>query len=476
MLFSSGIFLFWFLPITILIYYAVPSRVWKNFWLFGMSLFFYAWGEPLFVFVMLFSILFNYAMGYLVNRISGYKHLQKCTLVFMVFVNLSVFFVFKYLDFMIANMNAVFGTEIPPKHIALPIGISFFTFQAMSYVLDVYRNPEKNPVQKNPFHVGLYITLFPQLIAGPIVRYETVANEIKNRKENRTDFSRGLFRFAIGFCKKVLIANNMAIIADLAFGVTPKDLGWSFAWLGAICYTFQIYYDFSGYSDMAIGLGKVFGFHFLENFRYPYCASSITDFWRRWHISLSTWFRDYVYIPLGGSRNGNGKMFRNLFLVWVLTGIWHGASWNFVLWGLYYFCFLAMEKFILKKDFLQNMEKRFWSRLYVFLIVLVGWVLFRAENLPYAVAYIKEMFSFTSKGIVEGRTLFYVKEYVLFFVAALLFSTPLFSLAEQKTEGTNAIVQSVYHALVLLTLMGVFYIAVIYIVKGSYNPFIYFNF
>ena len=476
MLFSSGIFLFWFLPITVAIYYLLPHRILKNSWLFFVSIFFYGYGEPLFVLLMLSSIGFNYLMGLGIHCFQSSKKTQQFILWFMVIGNLSLFYVFKYLDFSIVNANALLGTSYPLRKITLPIGISFFTFQAMSYVLDIYRNPEENPVQKNPFLVGLYVSLFPQLIAGPIVRYETVAKEMKERHETWSDFSEGTVRFLVGFLKKVLLANNMAIVADVAFSSPASDLGMSFAWLGAICYTLQIYFDFSGYSDMAIGIGKIFGFHFLENFNYPYAATSITDFWRRWHISLSSWFRDYVYIPLGGNRVGKTRQFVNLFVVWLLTGIWHGANWTFILWGMYYFVWLSFEKFLLPKEWKQKLERSIFGHLYVMVLVTIGWVIFRADTLSYAMEYLGAMFSFGTIGIVSGRSLFYVREYGLVFVMSIVASVPIFSSLEQWAESRNWKLQLGYHSVVMVVISVLFYGAVVSIVKGSYNPFIYFNF
>ena len=476
MLFSSGIFLFWFLPITVAIYYLLPHRVLKNSWLFFVSIFFYGYGEPLFVLLMLSSIGFNYLMGLGIHCFQSSKKKQRLILLFMVIGNLSLFYVFKYLDFSIVNANALLGTSYPLRKITLPIGISFFTFQAMSYVLDIYRNPEENPVQKNPFLVGLYVSLFPQLIAGPIVRYETVAKEMKERHETWSDFSEGTVRFLVGFLKKVLLANNMAIIADVAFSSPASDLGMSFAWLGAISYTLQIYFDFSGYSDMAIGIGKIFGFHFLENFNYPYAATSITDFWRRWHISLSSWFRDYVYIPLGGNRVGKTRQFVNLFVVWLLTGICHGANWTFILWGMYYFVWLSFEKFLLPKEWKQKLERSIFGHLYVMVLVTVGWVIFRADTLSYAMEYLGAMFSLGTSEIVPARSLFYVREYGLAFVMSIVASVPLFPLLEQWTENRKWKVQLGCHGVVMVAITVLFYGAVVYIIKGSYNPFIYFNF
>ena len=378
MLFSSAIFLFAFLPITFLVYYMINPKF-RNIWLFLVSVFFYAWGEPRFVLIMLFSIIMNYGLGLLADNYRGTDY-GRVVIITTVILNLVLFFCFKYLNFTIQNLNSLLKITLPQTHILLPIGISFFTFQAMSYVFDVYKG--NGNVQKNPFYVGLYITFFPQLIAGPIVRYETVSREINCRKENFNDISTGIERFIIGLGKKVIISNQWAILADYAFNMnqTGNLHSASLAWIGAIAYAFQILFDFSGYSDMAIGLGKMFGFHFLENFNYPYFSESVSEFWRRWHISLGSWFRDYIYIPLGGSRVKQSRLICNLFIVWLLTGVWHGANWTFILWGLWYFILLAFEK-------LTGYPKRFKNiffiglyRIWTLFCILIGWVLFRSSN------------------------------------------------------------------------------------------------
>lgn len=345
MLFPSEVFLFLFLPFVLAVYYLVLRKhtVGKNIFLFIMSLLFYAYGEPKYVFLMLFMILLHYGLGLLINKYSGDKRMQKLILFLMVVIDVCILGYFKYLNFIVS----IFTGKADTFKIVLPIGISFFTFQAISYVVDVYRG--KGKVQTQFLNVGLYISLFPQLIAGPIVRYETVANEIEHRKENLNDFAVGVNRFIIGLGKKVLLANQFAVVSDTVFGnVTSTGTTNSFLllWMGAIAYTLQIFFDFAGYSDMAIGLGRMFGFHFLENFKYPYISKSISEFWRRWHISLQTWFKDYIYIPLGGSRvNSKTRLVFNIFVVWFLTGVWHGANWTFIVWGLMYFVLLILEKF-----------------------------------------------------------------------------------------------------------------------------------
>lgn len=439
------------------------TRALLNLFLLVASIGFYAWGEPRFVFVMLFSIIVNYLFGlWLVNiKTAAFR---RAVVFISVSFNLLLLLIFKYLTFSLSTVRTVSGISFPVPEIALPIGISFFTFQAMSYVLDVAYGRAK--VQKNPLWVCLYISFFPQLIAGPIVKYETVANEIQNRRENWDDFSQGLCRFAVGLSKKVLLANNMAVIADHAF--TVQELSVGMAWLGAFAYTFQIYFDFSGYSDMAIGLGRMFGFHFEENFRYPYIARSITEFWRRWHISLSSWFRDYVYIPLGGSRVSSKRRYWNLFVVWLLTGIWHGANWTFLVWGLYYFVLLAVEKAL-------GLDKRhisLWRVFSTFLLVNFGWVLFRAASLPAAAAYVAAMFGIGADGFWSEAATMFLRDYKVFLAGALLFSTPVAPWASKRKE-TQGWIGSILYAAGLSALV---LLSVCYLFKGSYDPFIYFNF
>ena len=476
MLFSSNIFIFIFLPAVIAVYYLIPRRArsWRNIFLCIASLFFYAWGEPRFVLVLMLSIYINWLFGLLVDRYRA-GHYVKGIIALDIFFNLIIIFIFKYLSFTVQNLNSIFGSHITDPGILLPIGISFFTFQAISYVIDVYRG--KGVAQKNIFYVALYISFFPQLIAGPIVRYETIADQIYDRKENFNDFSAGVCRFMLGLAKKVLISNNMAIIADQAFGVSGGEpwLGVSItlptgmAWLGAVAYTMQIFFDFSGYSDMAIGLGRMFGFHFLENFNYPYISSSVTEFWRRWHISLGTWFRDYVYIPMGGSRCSRGRNVLNLFIVWLLTGIWHGANWTFITWGLMYFGLLVFEK---NTPFDINKNSAI-KHIYTMFFVIIGWVVFRAENLGAAIDYISRMFAFDFNGD-GGITLFYTHEYWAFLVAAVIFSLPVVPALRKKiAAGRHRTILQFGWAVILL---GLFMVSVSYIVKGSYNPFIYFNF
>ena len=465
MLFSTSVFLFGFLPLVLVVYYTLLRRfrVLQNIFLTIASLFFYAWGEPRFVVVMIGSIIGNWVFALWIDKVRENKKQVRLAMTLMVAANLSILFIYKYLTFTLKNINLLFGSNILIPTIILPIGISFFTFQAMSYVIDVYR--KDGMPQKNPLNVALYVAFFPQLIAGPIVRYETVAEQIQNRTETFEGFSEGVSRFMVGFIKKMLLANTLAVVADKAFAAeNPSVL---FAWLGALAYTFQIYYDFSGYSDMGIGMGKMFGFHFLENFNFPYIARSITEFWRRWHMSLGTWFRDYVYFPLGGSRvEGKGRLVLNLFIVWFLTGVWHGANWTFLVWGLMYFFLITIEK-------LTGFDKKigFFGHIYTLFFVIAGWVVFKAESLTAAVTYFKNMLGMNSNGLTDINSFFYLKENIYFYIAALIFSFPIAGFISKKLEGNKY--ADIAYPIVITTF---FLIAVSYAIKGSYNPFIYFNF
>ena len=468
MLFSSSIFLFLFLPLVLVIYYLPlrKCRQGQNVFLLLASLFFYAWGEPWFVLVMMGSIVANYGFGLWVahNKRGG----KTCRVpIFLTMVaNLGILFVFKYLMFTLSILNGLGASFVIPV-IELPIGISFFTFQALSYVLDVHR--DRGQVQRSPLKVGLYISFFPQLIAGPIVKYETVADQIDNRQENWADFSSGCARFVVGLGKKVLLSNQLALIADRAYGMAGDELTMSFAWLGAVAYILQLYNDFSGYSDMAIGLGKMFGFHFLENFNYPFIATSLADLWRRWHISLATWFRDYVYFPLGGSRvDTKAKMIRNMFVVWLFTGIWHGANWTYLAWGLINFAMLMLEKF-------GGLGKRwplFFKWLFTFMVFLLTCVFFRAESIMAALQYFKAMFGFGA-GLGDGLTVLYLTECWLPLLAAVIFSAPVAPKVRAWADKHNCVLLDVGYALLIA---GVFLVSASFIIKGTYNPFIYFNF
>ena len=471
-LFSSTEFIYLFLPVVLLFYYVFfrKSRMLQNIFLLVASLVFYAWGEPVFVLIMIASVIVNWALGLFVDKNREKPRAGKLLIALDVIFNLSILFVFKYLTFTGNMINGLFGLGLPIPEIALPIGISFFTFQAMSYVIDVYRN--KGEVQKNILYVGLYISFFPQLIAGPIVRYETIARQIRDRKETLDDFFNGFARFVVGLSKKVLLANCFAILADTAFD-TVRDGGSIsvlFSWLGVIAYTMQIFFDFSGYSDMAIGLGRMFGFHFLENFDYPYISKSITEFWRRWHISLGTWFRDYLYIPLGGSRCGKGRNILNLFIVWFLTGLWHGANYTFIVWGLMFFVLLLAERATgINKKTGRVLDIFKW--LYTILFVMIGWVFFRCESIGDAFVYLRSMIGLNGNAFIDGMFTGYFAQNVIMLLIGVVLCTPVFRWLKEKTRHSSA--AGFVSAGVLCAL---FVLSVSDLVGSSYNPFIYFNF
>lgn len=471
MVFSSLVFTFFFLPTVLILYYLAKEK-YRNYILLVASLFFYAYGEPKFVFVIIESIIFNYIMALLVDRFRG-KNVAKILLVVDVVINIGILFIYKYLDFAITVTNRLFGSNMQLKGILLPIGVSFFTFQALSYVIDVYRNRVK--VQKNPLFVALYISFFPQLIAGPIVRYTTIEKQISNRTCSVDMFSEGARRFMLGFGKKVLLANNLALVAKSTFSSDISSANPLYLWLGSICFSLQIYYDFSGYSDMAIGLGKMFGFEFEENFNYPYVASSVTDFWRRWHISLSQWFRDYVYIPLGGSRVPWFRHVFNMFVVWVLTGIWHGANSTFIVWGLGYFILIAIEKMIIKPAERKNLIFKIVWRLITLVCVNFGWVIFNSDTLKKGVRYCLAMVGYYNSHLTIDDTIVYsMHQYGAFIALGLFASTPILKIAREKIEKTNmACVMSVLEP---ICYGAVFLWAVSFLILGAHNPFIYFNF
>lgn len=472
MVFSSTIFLFAFLPITLSGYYLIRKEL-RNAFLLVMSLLFYAVGEPSFVWVMLGSILVNYLIGLLIWKFGQKgKRVRTFLLLLTLGVNLGILFYYKYFDFTVSNLNRLLNLSLPLRNVVLPIGISFFTFQGMSYVLDVFMG--KTEVQKNPLNVALYIALFPQLIAGPIVRYSDINREIITREETLEDFASGIRRFSVGLAKKVVLSNSFALLADEAFGMAPAELGTGMAWLGAVAYTFQIYFDFSGYSDMAIGLGRMFGFHFLENFNYPYISNSVTVFWRRWHISLSSWFRDYVYIPLGGNRKGN--VYVHLLIVFFLTGLWHGASWNFVIWGLWHGFFLIMERILKNRNIAVSMPMALkWG--YTMLVVIVGWVFFRAVDLTAAIEYIKCMLpghiATTDKNTL--LTMFYTKDYLVTAVLAMICSTPILSKVSVVCDR-SIILQKIKEPASAIISIALIVVSIATLSVTTYNPFIYFNF
>lgn len=466
MLFSSIVFLFTFLPIILILYYLVPRPMKNVILLFG-SLLFYAWGEPVYIFLMIFSILFNYICGLDIARNLGDQAAAKRSLIFTVAVNICILGFFKYEGFVLDSLSAVLPVEIPYRAMALPIGISFYTFQILSYIIDVYRGHVK--VQTNLLDFALYVTMFPQLIAGPIVQYADVDRQLHVRKESWGKFGEGSMFFIRGLAKKVLLANTIGMVYTEVAALAPGKVSVLSAWIGCIAYAFQIYFDFSGYSDMAIGLGKMFGFEFLKNFDYPYISQSITEFWRRWHISLGSWFREYVYIPLGGNRVPVIKHLRNLLIVWFLTGLWHGAAWNFVAWGLYYGFILILEKYFLGRvlDRLPAVIRHIYS----LVLVLIGWVFFFSPTLGGAVDYIQLMFGVGANGLVDSEGLYLLTTNLLLLILLVIGSTPIVHRAyERVMAGRGKILANcvVYAAMFLL--------CIAYLVTETYNPFLYFRF
>ncbi|WP_333490400.1 MBOAT family O-acyltransferase [Holdemania filiformis] len=457
--------MFGYLPVVLAVLKLAPLHA-RNFCLFLVSLIFYGWSEPVYIVIMLISTFVDYYNGRMVDKYRDDRKKAKRFVWFSVIFNLSLLGFFKYADFFILNLQAL-GLPLSPLNLSLPVGISFYTFQTMSYPIDVYR--KQAPVQKSVVSFGAYVTLFPQLIAGPIVRYKDIAEQLDHRQETADQFALGVQRFVAGLAKKVLLANSIGALWDTISALPASEMSVAAAWLGIIAFAFQIYFDFSGYSDMAIGLGKMLGFEFLENFNYPYISRSITEFWRRWHISLSTWFRDYVYIPLGGSRHGRGKQIRNLMIVWLLTGFWHGASWNFMLWGIYFGVILILEKFVLK-PILERLPKVLQHG-YALVLILLGWVLFAFTDLDAGLTYLKTMFGWGSVSLINARTLFYLRDYGLLLIIMILASTPLgHQLYETKIRGHRW-----EGAMPLLIAAGLI-LCTAYLVDASYNPFLYFRF
>lgn len=464
MVFSSLVFLFAYLPITLLAYYLVP-RQGRNIFLFIVNLIFYGWGEPKLVLLMVFNIFFNYIGGWLVDKYRADTKKKKLFLILTCVLDIGILAVFKYTGMITETLNMLPFLNIPELQISLPIGISFYTFQTMSYVIDVYRDDA--PVSKNFINFGTYVALFPQLIAGPIVRYRDVAEQLVNRRETLEMFTRGVKLFMVGLAKKVIIANTMGTLTTNIFATTDEN-GVVGTWVGMIAYTFQIYFDFSGYSDMACGLGNMMGFEFLKNFNYPYIAKSITDFWRRWHISLSTWFKEYVYIPLGGNRKGVKRQILNLLIVWGLTGLWHGAAYNFVLWGLYYGLLLILEKFVLKK-FLDRLPS-FVQHIYTLFIVIIGWGLFYFTDVGQLGEFMVDLFNF-GNGICGNQAFNLIMSNLPMLIIAAVASTPLAAMLYNRFEHTRFmwIPETLY-------CMGVLGVSTASLVNQSYNPFLYFRF
>ena len=463
MLFTSISFLYYFLPIVIILYFIVPKKF-KNFILFLSSIFFYFCGEPIYTFLMIGEIFIAYVgVRYLE------KHRKKSILVSLLAIHIGALGLFKYSDFTINNINQIFGSKIPLLKLALPIGISFYTFQIISYVVEVYRGKVK--AQKSFLKLATYVSLFPQLIAGPIVRYETIEKELDSRTSNFENFAYGVRRFVIGLGKKVLIANMLGELCDVFSTTNEKSV--LFYWIFAISYSLQIYFDFSAYSDMAIGLGRMFGFHFLENFNYPYISKSITEFWRRWHMSLSSWFRDYVYIPLGGNRKGTIILVRNIFIVWALTGIWHGANWTFVIWGLMFGIMLIIEKLFLTKH-LEKMPS-ILQRIYVLFTVMISFIIFNANSIVEAWNNIIGLFGANGESLINASTVYYLKSYLVVLVIAIIGSTPLLkNIIEKLKTKTNA--NKIINLLEPIAMASILIIVTAYLVDNSYNPFLYFRF
>ena len=463
MLFTSISFLYYFLPLVLIIYFIVP-RKYKNLILFIFSLLFYFYGEPKYIFLMLLEIFVAYIGAILVD-----KYKSKDIFIFIIFIHILLLVIFKYTDFIIEIFNNVSNFNLKLFNISLPIGISFYTFQIISYIVDVYKGKVK--VQKNFLKLATYISLFPQLIAGPIVRYESIEKELDDRKETFEDFSYGVRRFVIGLFKKVLIANILGELITKFNLIDERSV--LLYWIFSISYMLQVYFDFSAYSDMAIGLGRMFGFHFLENFNYPYISKSITEFWRRWHISLGTWFRDYVYIPLGGNRVNKIKFLRNIIIVWLLTGIWHGASLNFCIWGLFFGIMLIIEKFCFNK-YLEKMPS-FIRRIYVLFIVMISFIIFGSSNMNDAFNTIKGLFGFNKEVFINNYTIYYLKNYLFVLILAILLSTPLIKKLVLKLKK-NCFIKKLFDILEIVSIPIILVIVTSYLIDNSYNPFLYFRF
>lgn len=458
MVFSGVLFLLYFLPITIILYFILPKRA-RNLALFVVSLIFYSWGEPVYVLIMLFSTVFDFINGYMIEKHDDNIKIKRFFLILAIVGNLSILGFFKYADFLIGAVNSVSGLNIPLLNLPLPIGISFYTFQTMSYSIDVYFKKAK--AQRNIIDFGCYVAMFPQLIAGPIVRYHTISLELNEREESYDKIYDGISVFVCGLCKKVLLANNIGLLWDAIKNMPQNEMSVLLYWLGIIAYAFQIYFDFSGYSDMAIGLGKMFGFTFPINFNYPYISKSITEFWQRWHISMGTWFKEYLYIPLGGNRVKVSRNILNLLIVWFATGLWHGASYNFIIWGLYYGILLIVEKFLLKK-YIDKLPV-FLQRLYTLFFILIGWVIFAFDSIGDGISYIRGMLG-GSSSVVNGQGMYYLISYLPVLIILAVASTPVI-----KKIKINRYVSA------LLIIAG-FILSLAYVINSSYNPFLYFRF
>lgn len=463
MLFTSITFLYYFLPLVLIFYFIIPKK-YRNIILLISSIIFYAYGEPKYVFLMLLEIIISYYGAILIDKYPRYK---ETILAIFITIHLGLLCIFKYTNFLISNINNIFNSNISHLNIIMPIGISFYTFQIISYLVDVYR--KKVPPQKNILTLATYISLFPQLIAGPIVRYKDINEELKNRTITLEDTSYGFRRFIIGLAKKVIIANSLGELFNILNNNVPISL--ASTWLKSLSYMLQIYFDFSAYSDMAIGLGCIFGFHFLENFNYPYISKSITEFWRRWHISLGTWFKDYLYIPLGGSRRGPLILIRNILIVWFLTGLWHGASWNFIIWGLYFGLILLIEKLFLKKYF--SKVPAIFKHIYVLFIVLISFIIFNSTTIDEAITTIKNLF--ISNSLINSGTIYYLKSYLPLILISLIGATPLIKNIYTKLSK-NKTLNKILNILEPIYLIILLIIVTAYLIDSTYNPFLYFRF
>ena len=465
MLFTSISFLYYFLPVLILIYFLTPKK-YKNIILLIASLVFYFYGEPKYVFLMIIEIIIAYIGAILIDK---YKNQSKNILITTLFIHIFLLIIFKYTDFIIQTINDISNANIKLLNIALPIGISFYTFQIISYVIDVYNGKVK--VQKSIIKLATYVSLFPQLVAGPIVRYQTVEKELDDRVHSFNNFAYGIRRFTIGLAKKVLIANALGELCTKACALNETTV--IFYWIFGISYMLELYFDFAAYSDMAIGLGRIFGFNFPENFNYPYISKSITEFWRRWHISLSTWFKDYVYIPLGGNRNGIYKQIRNILIVWLLTGIWHGANWTFLIWGLLFGIILIIEKLWLNK--LMEKLPSFIRRIYVLFIVMILFIIFNSDNMQVALTNIKGLFGMNGEVFINNYTLHYLKSYLPVLIIALIGSTPLIKILIDKLRK-NKYLNNIINILEPILIVVILFVVTSYLIDNSYNPFLYFRF
>lgn len=457
MVFSSLLFLFYFLPITLLLYFISPKQ-WKNTVLLLLSLIFYAWGEPIYIVLILFTSIADYVIGRLIGKYHGTKK-AKVLLLFSLILSIGLLFFFKYANFLIANINGIFSLQFPELQLTLPLGISFYTFQTMSYIIDVYRG--KVRAQKSFITFAMYVTLFPQLIAGPIVRYDDIQKQLHKREITLEDFSTGIRIFIIGLAKKVLIANQIGLLWEDIQSQPQTELTIVAAWLGIIAFSFQIYFDFSGYSDMAIGLGRIFGFRFPQNFNYPYTSRSIAEFWRRWHMTLGTWFREYIYIPLGGNRKGKSRTYINLLIVWMLTGFWHGANWNFLLWGLYFGVLISLERAFLQKRL--DQLPRVVQHGYFLFFIAIGWVFFVFEDIGQGWIYLQTMFGFAGGGWIHTDVVYLLMNYLILLLIALIASIPRGRLKMPK--GLEPVI-----------MIGLLVLSVAYLVGATYNPFLYFRF